>query len=84
MREDSNFVPTHLFLDGLSALAVLASSWLSHSPSWTWIDFAGAGLTVLMLCVNEAWPVTYETGRLLLQTTPVTLRDALDRCIRGA
>ncbi len=34
------------------------------------------------MLASEAVPLCYETGRVLLQATPTTLKDALDKSVR--
>jgi hypothetical protein len=35
-----------------------------------------------MLLQQEVWPSCWESARLLLQTTPYTLKDHLEKCLR--
>jgi len=80
-REDYKHSAYHIIADTISSLSVIIALFLSIDSIF-WDSVASLVIIILMLC--EAYPLCKETGKMLLQTTPSSIRDSLDKCLREA
>jgi len=85
-RDDLLPLPLAVFGECLPCAALFSSYWALHlrQRAFGVVDCIGALAVVIALLYLEALPACFESGRLLLQTTPASLRDALDKCVREA
>lgn len=65
-------------LDAAASMAVIVSSWMA--ATWHALD-ALCGVAIAVVIFRGALPLCTHTGRVLLQTTPRTLREQLSKCI---
>ncbi|PRP76515.1 hypothetical protein PROFUN_15089 [Planoprotostelium fungivorum] len=72
----------HITLDAVANLGVILSTWLI-SHGWLLADPLVA-IGIIALIGYNALPICARTAKILLQTTPPALKDALERSLREA
>jgi cation diffusion facilitator family transporter len=84
-REEGNSILQHITVDAVGTALIVASAWISSNASaWTLFDSVVAGLIMGAVLKREVIPSCQEGGRQLLQTTPASIRDGLEKCLREA
>eukprot|EP01116_Phalansterium_solitarium_P003904 TRINITY_DN14747_c0_g1_i1.p1 TRINITY_DN14747_c0_g1~~TRINITY_DN14747_c0_g1_i1.p1 ORF type:complete len:344 (+),score=93.62 TRINITY_DN14747_c0_g1_i1:118-1149(+) len=81
-QENLASVMTLIVLDACSYVAVICSTWLLH---WGWSSadqVVTIGVVVLMY--RTGYPIIKRTAAVLLQTTPSTIKDQLQKALREA
>jgi len=78
-EENIYSILVHIFVDTIGYLGVIASAVLM---SWGW-DLADplVALLIIALILYNAIPICKRTGKVLLQTTPTTLKDQVEKLI---
>jgi len=80
--ENISSILIHIFVDVIANIAVIFSTWLMR------MGFLLAdpliALAIVVLIGYNALPICQKTGRILLQTTPLSIKDQLDKVLREA
>jgi len=72
----------HISLDAVANVGVLVSTWLT-TRGWLLADPLVA-IGIIGLISYNALPICARTASVLLQTTPINIKDALERSLREA
>jgi len=81
-QENVHSLFVHIFLDGIGSVGVIVSTWLMD---WGWL-YADptVAIGIVILIVYNAIPICSRTGKVLLQTKPMSIADQLDKALREA
>jgi len=72
---------THIFMDMLSSIGIIISSWLVEWKGWHLADTL-VSIGIAIVIVYTAFPICLRTGRVLLQTTPESIWNLISKGIR--
>jgi len=80
-REENVYsIFVHVLVDAIGSLGVVLSSWIT-SRGWLLADPLVA-ILIAFLIIYNAIPICNRTGKVLLQTTPILIKDQLERALR--
>jgi len=69
-----------IIMDGSAQLGVVVSTWLT---SWGWLHADPAIAMAIAIWIGyNVIPICARTGKVLLQTTPISIKDQLDKARR--
>eukprot|EP01130_Rhizamoeba_saxonica_P018703 TRINITY_DN944_c0_g1_i2.p1 TRINITY_DN944_c0_g1~~TRINITY_DN944_c0_g1_i2.p1 ORF type:complete len:276 (+),score=36.62 TRINITY_DN944_c0_g1_i2:264-1091(+) len=74
-------VVTRAVGDALACISVLISTLLIYAFSFYWADPLASSIISLFL-IKNAIPIATSTGKILMQSVPVTIKDILDQNLR--
>ncbi len=79
-EENLHGIFAHLSIDTVASVGVIISVWLSSVGFLLADPLVAVGIVGLI--IYNSIPICQRTGKVLLQTTPQSIRDQLDKALR--